>query len=536
MTMTTDGTGSAWDPDHVEDLHLPIAPRIRRGEAPPRLTFPKLTHEQKRRARRTRTMTFRAVFEDPMLLWLASRIPHESSSKSGRKNDYPAWVYLAMLMLVSVCGSLSEAEAELHDPDTWHDACERVRKLAASHQMEHILHDPQHGINALIARGHGPSRGQFYYFRNTRLVPEVAEQISQAATEFVIQRMQSLHLADPCDPHRFNHLTASRVMKLDGKIVNSPIRTLASERVNTATGEIRAVRHDDARGLYGEGGEDNMAHGSKWTNAIVSAPTTNIRFNLPAAYIPHQKGHGGEASAFVDFLKRTVPLFNGGLDAVIIDGAMTGTHIEEVQSTTGILVISPPKRAGRRDMFVTDPEDGTKYLAKALPLDTKHQANSWPCQGRGLLAAAGTVWTTTRLADGRAHHEPVRRGQIKRQNTAAGYAFSIQLTIEHCHHCAQAHTWWESLTKKKTDGSFNRAHYLRAYTPLDRAEWGRVYGMRPDVESDNNKIERTWYGQRIPAWGKHNQQLIMLSFALLAAVTSRRTYQHYLQQQHPLVA
>lgn len=60
--------------------------------------------------------------------------------------------------------------------------------------------------------------------------------------------------------------------------------------------------------------------------------------------------------------------------------------------------------------------------------------------------------------------------------------------------------------------------------------------MRPDVESDNNKIERTWYGQRMPAWGKHNQQLIMLSFALLAAVTSRRTYQHYLQQQHPLVA
>lgn len=60
--------------------------------------------------------------------------------------------------------------------------------------------------------------------------------------------------------------------------------------------------------------------------------------------------------------------------------------------------------------------------------------------------------------------------------------------------------------------------------------------MRPDVESNNNKIERTWYDQRIPAWGKHNQELVMLSFALLSAVTSRRTYDHYLQRQEPLVA
>lgn len=525
-----------WDPAFVSDLHLPVAPHVRTGHTPPRLTFHKLSHEQKRRARQTTRMMFRSVFEDPMLLWLASRVPHECSSKSGRKNEYPAWVYLAMLMLVNVCGSLSEAEAELHHGPTWVEVCEWVRATATTHSIDEVLHDPLHGINALIARGHGPSRGQFYYFRKTRLTPQAADHISQTATKFIIQRLQSFHLASPCDPHRFNNLTASRVMKLDGKIVNSPIRTLATERVNTATGQIRPVRQDDARALYGEGGEDNMAYGSKWLNAIVSAPTTNIRFNLPTAYIPHEKGHGGEGRAFVDFLLRVVPEFDGGLDAVIIDGAMTGTHIEEVQTATGILVISPPKRAGRRDMHVTDPHDGTKYLAKALPLDTKHQSASWPCQGRGLLAAGGTVWTTTHLADGTAHHQPVSRGQIKRQETASGYSFSIQLTIDHCPHCTETHTWWESLTKKKSDGQFNRAHYLRAYTPVDRQEWDRVYGMRPDVESNNNKIERTWYGQRIPAWGKHNQALVMLSFALLSAVTSRRTYEHYLQQQQPLVA
>ncbi len=44
--------------------------------------------------------------------------------------------------------------------------------------------------------------------------------------------------------------------------------------------------------------------------------------------------------------------------------------------------------------------------------------------------------------------------------------------------------------------------WLNATVPL--------YGMRQDTESLNAQFERAFNGQRLPAWGVHNQTVIVL--------------------------
>lgn len=41
--------------------------------------------------------------------------------------------------------------------------------------------------------------------------------------------------------------------------------------------------------------------------------------------------------------------------------------------------------------------------------------------------------------------------------------------------------------------------------------------MRQDTESLNAQLERAFYGQRLPAWGVHNQTTIVLMAALAEA-------------------
>jgi hypothetical protein len=416
--------------------------------------------------------------------------------------------------------------------------CSEVESAAKELGLFEILDHPRHGMTLLQAQQHGPSRGQFHFFRDTRLTKDNLEAIQQALTRQIVDRIQAFHMASPDEEHRFNRLHRSRCLIIDGKVTNSPHRRMQYRVVDRETGEIKTVTgsRDTARGLYGEGGEEGMAWGSKWVNAIVADTLPNIRLGLPATYIPPGKGES-EAEHFVNRIAALMKIFGDGIDAVIADGALNGIHIEQIQSTHGILVVSPPKLASKRTLRVIDPVTKKGYLAKVLPVDSKHPASTWACKGRGLMAGGGTVWTTTTNADGRTHHTPVPRGQIKRQKVGSRYTFSIRLTIDCCPHCQQQHTWWESLSKKNSDRkSFNRAHYLRAYTPLDAEEWKRVYGMRPDVESNNNRIERAWYGQRIPAWGIHNQTLVMLGFALATAAKARTVYHRFLASQQPQVA
>ena len=65
-----------------------------------------------------------------------------------------------------------------------------------------------------------------------------------------------------------------------------------------------------------------------------------------------------------------------------------------------------------------------------------------------------------------------------------------------------------------------------------------VYGMRADTESLNAQFERAFYNRRLPAWGLHNQTVIVLMAALAQNAWARHTWQRAIdrQQAPPQVA
>ena len=50
------------------------------------------------------------------------------------------------------------------------------------------------------------------------------------------------------------------------------------------------------------------------------------------------------------------------------------------------------------------------------------------------------------------------------------------------------------------------------------------YGMRQDTESLNAQLERAFYGQRLPAWGVHNQTTVVLLATLAENAWARQVW------------
>ncbi len=89
-----------------------------------------------------------------------------------------------------------------------------------------------------------------------------------------------------------------------------------------------------------------MAWGAKFAIASTRSVLHGQRAVLGLAHIPHSGG-GGEAGAFVRLLDQ-VAQANPGVGAFVADDAFHGTHIDQLQTSTGIPVISPPKRLDKK--------------------------------------------------------------------------------------------------------------------------------------------------------------------------------------------
>jgi hypothetical protein len=57
--------------------------------------------------------------------------------------------------------------------------------------------------------------------------------------------------------------------------------------------------------------------------------------------------------------------------------------------------------------------------------------------------------------------------------------------------------------------------------------------MRADTESLNAQFQRAFYNRRLPAWGLHNQTVIVLMAALAQNAWARHTWQRAIDRHHP---
>lgn len=222
-----------------------------------------------------------------------------------------------------------------------------------------------------------------------------------------------------------------------------------------------------------------------------------------------------------------------GIQAFTADGAWRGTHLNQIQSSTGCGVIAPARRrtASRGGILIS----GYGYAAQPLPWSKRRLSRESKCGGHTLWTAAGTIFEQLTNANG--EREPVElvRHQTKRDATRhRDGTIRHQFYARYSLPCSsgQDHDWWEPLLAVRDDAAlkFNRSEYLRV-TPATSTQHARLYGMRQDTESLNAQLERAFYGQRLPAWGAHNQTLIVLLATMAENAWARHVWHDEVERQ-----
>ena len=370
----------------------------------------------------------------------------------------------------------------------------------------------------------GPTRDHWSYFCKRRVTTPILEALMAKQRELGVRRAREVGLLDPADATSPGKYRREHVVSLDGKVFSSPLRTMERETVERTTGELRPVRQDTARQRYGEGGDDNLVWGTKFAIASVRSRLANHRVILGLAHFDATTT-GGEGRVFTD-LALDLAARSTGIHAYTADGAWRGTHLNQIQTATGCGVIAPPRRrTGKRGGIVIA---GVGHAAQPLPWGRRRIAREANCGGHQLWATAGTLFEQIINAEGETECRELTRHQTKRDTTrhkdgTVRHQFYARYTLACPGH--DDHGWWEPLlnTSEDAEVKFNRPEYLRV-TPTTSRDHRRLYGMRQDTESLNAQLERAFYGQRLPAWGLHNQTTVVLLAAIAENAWARQVW------------
>ncbi len=442
----------------------------------------------------------RAIAADPHLYAMAAAVTDANQRDhrvGGRPLTYPDWCLVLFGASVRVFGSASATARAFADPPVWHIVTDQAaRTLGAD------------AVSGLPPRG--PNRDHWGYFVKHRLTPQLLHTLVGLQRDLAVARAQEVGLLNPDDAHSAGNYRREHVVGIDGKVFDSPLRTLDTHRVDHRTGEIRPVRQDPARQRYGEAGTDGLAWGTKYAIASVRSPLANHRVILGLAHFP-TNAPGGEGRVFTD-LATDLARRARGIHAFTADGAWRGTHLATIQTTTGCAVITPARRRAARRGGITIAAHS--YAAQPLPWSSRRAQREAACGGHQLWAGAGTLFEQVILADGTSHFAELTRHQTKRDTTlrkdgTRRHQLYARYTLPCPGH--QPHDWWEPLLPVHGDqqAGFNRSEYLRA-VPITSDRHRRLYGMRQDTESLNAQLDRAFYGRRLPAWGVHNQTAVVL--------------------------
>jgi hypothetical protein len=447
----------------------------------------------------------RAIASDPHIHDIAGLIEEANRpahQMGGRPRHYPDWCMVAFGACIRIYGSASATARAMGEEMLWRIVLDSARAVV--------------GDEALLAIPVvGPTRDHWVYFVKSRLRTNVLADALGLQRELAVKRAEEIGLLVPTDRQQVGGYRRENVVGIDGKVFSSPVRTLDRERVNRRTGELRPVREDPARERYGEGGVEGIVWGTKFAIASVRSPMANQRVVLGIEHFT-SKSSGGEGKVFKN-LATDLAGRADGIQAFTVDGAWRGTHLKDVQSTTGCGVITPARRLTAKNGGITIGR--YSYAAQPLPWSPRRAKREAACGGHQLWATAGTLFEQVIDVEGESEFVELHRHQTKRditvhQDGTQAHQFYAKYSLP-CPATDSTHTWWEPLLPVASDDAngFNRCEYLRI-VPATSEQHQRLYGMRQDTESLNAQLERAFYGQRLPAWGVRNQTVIVLCAAL----------------------
>ena len=426
---------------------------------------------------RNRPPTFSQDLHDVLAGPLIHRLAADLEPLFVRRRRHPLALHLGYLALQRAIGSGNRLDAEFAAPGGWRRAAEIYNHGARAHGDGRTTGIYPPPITADTVR----------HSRNTLTRPDHLGQVTEALTRHSIDLAVDIGLL----PERGGSLThpdARRTLYGDGTIVR-PL-----------------YRHDNP----GRSDPDIAKHyrhdGGHWGNNLVLAycrgPNPHQRVILGLDRVEQPGREADTATALFGAITRAA---HGRIQAIVYDGALRGTHHNQLMRTHGLIVITKVHAAARRDRDT---------IVRTIPLGTRqHQpADGQPCT-HTLAAHNGAVHEAHIDDAGELHlSEPLARKQIRRFATRNGYRFSLGVTIP----CPREPfvTWLSP---------HPHADQLRLIPEAD-PDFAPLYGLRNDAESNNNSYKTTLPSRRAAALGWRRQLLDAAGWAIL--INSRAHARH----------
>jgi hypothetical protein len=446
----------------------------------------------------------KALVNHPQLLQIAAMLEtREPDAVGGRPRKYPDWVIFIFACSISLHGSASRTAIEFRDG--WWDL---IRGWAMDAGLPNAGALPQEA----------PTRSHYRYFAERRLSVAVLHRLQEALMYDGISTGRQIGVAVPTGHPDFTHPHRPNVLGQDGKVMTSPVKPRIGLPVDKTTGEILPYRFDPAACLHAEGGEDGMAHGSKFSFLTSRSAQANERICFYVHHLSPGRGYPGESAVAVDLFRLIHKVAamsspygerDSGIHAGVNDAAMRHAHIDAIQSATGFPMLTPTVKPSAKQASI---KFGKKKY-KATRLDPV------PCPSGGpahvLWAGGGGFFAETLAVDGTSEFVRLARTS-QRQRSAAKWIMTAKMTIP-CPHGDHQHS--ERITSRNDDEDRNlkRGEFIR-WHDQEGDEYRRVYPMRADTESFNNQVEDVFYRDRIRAFGARKQLLLMLGYGFLSNV------------------
>jgi len=209
-------------------------------------------------------------------------------------------------------------------------------------------------------------RHHYLYGRNRYLsCPEVLEGLGRLHRELATRQAREIGLLDPAGPGSWTHPHLSRMLYADGKVLAPLYKAKPDKtRVDKATGEIRAVRHEPDARLHFEG-DGEAAWGTKFVMVAVRGEGTHARLILDLERVSEP---GGEAAVAMECFRRLAPLVPGA-QGIIYDTALRGVHHQTLLRDLGLI---PVNRVTAAEKGAKDPRRAEgRRVEKSVHLEDK---------------------------------------------------------------------------------------------------------------------------------------------------------------------
>jgi hypothetical protein len=464
----------------------------------------------------------RAVLESRTLYETA--IGLEWDRPVGRPPDNPPYVTLAFGVLARLTRSAIRVELDLAEPTMW--AYVKDQMIAA------IAH---HGLD-LPPPGHKPPTWEHWrWMRDHHLATTTGvADLARVYPTIAVAAANRIGLLLPHGPGTISHPDSTRAVYGDGTLVRPLYNPPTAVALTDEDGRTRlAYPHprsgellDQPPGRFDPDLQEHhgrlgpvLTHGYVAWHARGRGPYQRI--DLALAHIP---APGAEAATAVTLLRDVHRAAGAGIQVVVYDGALRGTHINEIMRNYGYLVLA--KQATSAPADTTEIATAATVMtpagrrARSYPLGhVAHQLPTGPCEHQLATIGGQVVEIGLDEAGDPVVLSTLQRGQIKRVRRSTGkFHFNVGFRLE----CpVEPFTLWLSPHPNKS-GDTRRPENLRVFASAD-PDAQRLYGIRSDAESFHSHYKRTLIVNRAMSVGAYRGLVDLYCFALYnTALTEHR--------------